>query len=199
MIYKLLNFRQLDASKNSGLSSQMEKLVEKFNEFALKKETRALQENIDTLTRQLKFLNETLSGSIDEKKFLADDLLLTKKKLESLGQKVQQMKSLASDSSQQKAPLIDTSKFLDINAFAEFVKMYSKDNEGINFKIEETKRKVDDNLYLIAEKITMKELNTLEESINKKNELLKASFKGKYSEKNETNKMIKYLDAQVII
>ena len=153
------------------VKASIDKIIERLAEFANKKELTIVTNNIglyyinikDTLSHKVKFVNENLSSYIDDRKLLNDEVISFKKKMEGLAQKVQILKNSVGDPNiSGKSAFIDTSKFLDMNAFAEYVKMKEKELEDINFRIEENKRKIDDNTTSLKEKITKSDLNAFE-------------------------------------
>lgn len=142
----------------------MEKLFDGLKKCTSQSETNQLHINVDSMTHQLKYLNENLNTTIEEKKELLDEVVLLKKKTDVLGQKIQAIKNNTADmgGSPHKGQAIDTAKFVDINSFAEFIKHNNKELEEVSFRSEELKRLIDDMQSSIRDKITIKDVDSLQ-------------------------------------
>ncbi len=90
--------------------------------------------------------------------------MLLKKKTDILSQKIQAIRNQTDPGSPQRATQIniDTSKFLDINSFAEFIKLNNKEIEQVSFRNEEIKRNIDDLMVIIKDKVNMKEVENIQ-------------------------------------
>ena len=114
------------------------------------------------MSRQLKYLNENITLTVEDTKQNIEDIRTVTKKVDGLAVKIQGMRNFHAEASTQRTQYIDTTKFLEINSFSEYAKMNNKDMLAVNFRVEEFKRTIDDIELILKEKITMAELKKLE-------------------------------------
>jgi len=116
------------------------------------------------MSKQLKFVNENLEITMDESKQNINEILVLKENTEKLKIRIQQIKNSQGEDNApvNKVNFVDTSKLLEINSFAEYVKLNNSELNKIDFRVDEFKRILDDFAIIIKEKITIKEVNSLD-------------------------------------
>ncbi len=148
-------------------------------------------------------MKETISQLSEDKKIL-DDFNWLKKRVENLSSSFVNMKPDDMNSSSIKHVHLDVSRFVDAQSYNEFVKNYNKEIDRVNWRLDEMKLMVDDIINNLTNKVTDKDLKTLEgnqyftkEYLTARIEEIKLNSHKKYADKNETSKNIKYLDSQI--
>jgi hypothetical protein len=128
---------------------------------------------------------------------MIDDINWLRKKVENLTSSVLNLKHSDDGSSPVKIVSNDINKYLDINTFAEFQKSYNRELDTIRKYYDELKRYIDDIFVTLKTKASDKDLKNLEDYLTLKIEELKLNCTKKFADKAETQKNMKYLDAQV--
>lgn len=181
------------------IKSELTRLSEGLNSKVSITDFAELKEATNQLTYQINFIKDTLSQVVEDRKILADVSWL-RKKVEQVASSLLTMKSEQADGSnsmQMKGMPIDTSKFLELSIFTEFQKGYNRELDGIRRDTDEMKRFLDDIIVALKTKSSDKDLKNLEEYLITKLEELRLNSNKKFADKSDTQKNIKYLDAQV--
>jgi len=130
-----------------------------------------------------------------------DDINWLRKKVENLSSSVLSMKNnddqMSSSNIVSKVIPLDNSKFMEINSFNEFNKLYKADLENSKKVTDELSRYIDDIITALKSKAGDKDMKNLEDYLQSKIEELKLNSHKKFADKLETSKNVKYLDAQV--
>jgi hypothetical protein len=92
---------------------------------------------------------------------------------------------------------MDYSKFVETHVYTDFIKNYNKDMDKINWRLDELKFMIDEIIANAKNKVSDKDLKTLEDYLSAKIEEMRINTHRKYADKNETSKNIKYLDSQI--
>jgi len=151
------------------------------------------------ITAQVVFLKDSISQLIEDRKMI-DDVNWLRKKVEHLNSTVLNLKNnddTNNSSYANKVIPMDTSKFLELNIYHEFIKSYNREIDKINRFADELKRYIDDIIAAIKSKACEKDIKNLDEYLNGKIEELKLNSNKKFADKIETGKNIKYLDTQL--
>jgi hypothetical protein len=132
---------------------------------------------------------------------MMDDINWLRKKVENLSSSVLSMKNnddqMSSSNIVSKVIPLDNSKFMEINSFNEFNKLYKADLENSKKVTDELSRYIDDIITALKSKAGDKDMKNLEDYLQSKIEELKLNSHKKFADKLETSKNVKYLDAQV--
>lgn len=107
------------------------------------------------------FLKETISQLSEDKKIL-DDFNWLKKRVENLSSSFVNIKPDDINSSSTKHVHMDVSRFVDAQTYNDFVKNYNKEIDRVNWRLDELKLMVDDIITSLTNKVTDKDLKTLE-------------------------------------
>lgn len=130
-----------------------------------------------------------------------DDINWLRKKVENLSSSVLSMKNsdehISNSNIVSKVIPLDNSKYMEVNAFNEFNKIYKADLENSKRITEELSRYIDDIIAALKTKAGDKDMKNLEDYLLSKIEELKLNSHKKFADKMDTSKNIKYLDAQV--
>lgn len=130
-----------------------------------------------------------------------DDINWLRKKVENLSSSVLSMKindeQVSSSNIVSKVIPLDNSKYLEVNAFNEFNKLYKADLENSKKITDELSRYIDDIIAALKSKAGEKDMKNLEDYLQSKIEELKLNSHKKFADKTETSKNVKYLDAQI--
>lgn len=143
----------------------------------------------------LKDVNERL---IEDRNKLNSDSNLVMKKLESLNAAVISIK--ANEESNlllNKANIFDTSKFLEISMFNDFLKANQREHDRLIREDDDLRRAINDINAIIKTKATDEDMKNIESCFNSRCEEIKLFMNKKYAEKNDTSKSLKYLDTQL--
>jgi hypothetical protein len=132
---------------------------------------------------------------------MMDDINWLRKKVENLSSSLLSLKNnddqFNSSNIVNKIMPLDNSKYLEVNAFNEFNKIYKLDLENTKKITDEISRYMDDIITALKSKAGDKDMKNLEDYLQSKIEELKLNSHKKFADKLETSKNIKYLDAQV--
>lgn len=147
---------------------------------------------------QLGFLKDNIAQLMEDRK-LIDEINWIRKKVENLTSSFLSMRNTddSNNSIVNKVAPLDSSKYLELTIFNEFHKSYNREMDGIKRYADELKRYVDDIIASLKTKASDKDLKNLEEYLTSKIEELKLNSNKKFADKQDTQKNIKYLDAQV--
>ena len=119
------------------------------------------------------------------------------KKIEYLTGELNRMTSDNIDQDKGKGPIIDITRLVDMNLFNENKKEINKKFDKIRLSFEEIARNLDDILEKLSHTPSDTDFAQFQSIIKNMIEELKLSISKKYAEKNETNKSIKFLEAQI--
>jgi hypothetical protein len=132
---------------------------------------------------------------------MMDDINWLRKKVENLSSSVLSLKNnddqFNNSNIVSKVIPLDNSKYLEVNTFNEFNKIYKLDLENSKKISDEISRYMDDIVSALKTKAGDKDMKNLEDYLQSKIEELKLNSHKKFADKIETSKNIKYLDAQV--
>lgn len=134
----------------------------------------------------------------DIKKFKADQNQIFKK-IEAIQSQVLVQK-IGDNTDRQKSKensILELSRYLEIRAFNDFLKMYQKDNERMKRDNEDLKRNNEEMNELLKTKATEMQLNQLEDYLISLTEEMKNSFNKKYADRIDTNKNFKSIESQI--
>lgn len=158
-----------------------------------------LKETVNGLTHQMTFMKDTMSQLMEDRKII-DDMNWLRKKVENLSSSMLNLKITDNDSSnshQLKNFITDGSKYLEVAVFNDFQKSYIREMDPLKRGYDELKRYVEEILLTLKTKASDKDLKNLEEFLSAKIEELKLSTHKKFADKIDTQKNVKYLDAQI--
>ena len=126
------------------------------------------------------------------------DLSFFLNKIESLSATVLAMKeALEALSGMKQENILDSTQFLEVCSFQEYLKKYSKDKEKIERNIDEVRRLFKDIAEAFHKKADGEDMKNFELLMNNKIEELKLMSGKKFADKIDTNKTFKYLDSQI--
>lgn len=159
-----------------------------------------LKETVNSMNYQINYVKDTLSQVLEDRKII-NDVNWIRKKVESLTSSMLTMKNVddasASIVAQGKQIPFDSSKYLEQMIFTEFQKGYNRELDGLRKDMDEIKRLIDDVVVALKPKASDKDLKNLEEYLVTKLEELRLNSNKKFADKIETQKNVKYIDAQV--
>ena len=92
---------------------------------------------------------------------------------------------------------VETTNYLELESFNEFIKMYNKDKKFFERNIDEFRRIFTDFSEVIKSKASDEDLKNFESIVINKIEEIKINCGKKFADKIDTNKSLKYLDAQI--
>jgi hypothetical protein len=107
------------------------------------------------------YLKEAISQLSEDNKII-DDFNWLKRKVENLSSSFVNMKPDDINSSSLKHVHMDVSRFVDTQTYNEFVKNYNKEIDRVNWRVDELRLMVDDIINNLTNKVTDKDLKTLE-------------------------------------
>ena len=126
------------------------------------------------------------------------DLSFFLRKIESLSATVLAMKeALETLSGMKQENILDATQFLEVSAFQEYMKKYSKDKDKFERNIDEIRRLFKDIAEAFNKKADGEDMKNFELLINNKIEELKLMSGNKFADKIDTGKTLKYLDTQI--
>ena len=169
---------------------------------AIKLDYEELKNMINEMQKQINYLKDQLETLIEDQTD-HDDIQNLKRRLESLANKVIELRANENESSNVnnsnsiRPVQIDTSKFVEITIFNNFKQQLVKEFENVNDNFASMRRMIDDIINTLKSKTTFKDLKTLEDDVMAKLEDLKLASAKKFADKIETGKNVKYLDQQI--
>ncbi len=194
--------RNIKAIQNSpeipNLKKELEALKEEIGKRAFQQDLYDLSDKINEHSLKFSELSNDVENLIKESEKTSETINFLIKKLEHLNSQISLLKQGDEYENQgRRQNNIDLSKYLEINAFHEFIRRYENDVQRLNKGTEELRRYFNDMAAAIKTKAEEEDLRSLEACLNAKIEELRLSSGRKYAEKAETSKSIKYLDAQL--
>ena len=161
------------------------------------KELKDLNEENNTIIRRIKEEFEDFQISQNVSKEITN----IKLQLESVSNKVhnisQNLSNKKGDKNNYKINKDDIYKFLEYSTFEEFKSHITKEFSNINDNFNNSKKKLNELIDIVKNRVTFKDLKTLEEAIMSQMENLKILFIKKFADKADVNKAMKYLDQQI--
>ncbi len=148
---------------------------------------------------EVNFLKQALNNLLNDKS-LHDEVVLLKKRLDSMSSNLQSFKNTSDDlkSSEKKlSSNIDISRYVEMQLFLEHKAHVAAEIKALNDRIDELKRLLDDLVIALNEKLSISDFKKFEDLIYLKIEELKNACNKKFADKNETAKNLKYLDSQI--
>ena len=194
-IKEILENKDLELIKSDILA-----LKSGMNNYVLLPEFKDLQElsevNNDIL-RKIKeeFEDYKISHNFDK------EMVSIKLKLESVSNKVHDILNNMSNKNRYKNSLKsnpdDKYTYIDFKTFEEFKSHIAKEFIHINDNFNNSKQLIDELIQSVKNRMSFKDLKTLEDAIMSQMDDLKIAFSKKFADKDEVNKIIKYLDQQI--
>ena len=161
------------------------------------KELKDLNEENNTIIRRIKEEFEDFQISQNVSKEITN----IKLQLESVSNKVhnisQNLSNKKGDKNNYKINKDDIYKFLEYSTFEEFKSHITKEFSNINDNFNNSKKMLNELIDIVKNRVTFKDLKTLEEAIMSQMENLKILFIKKFADKADVNKAMKYLDQQI--
>ena len=161
------------------------------------KELKDLNEENNTIIRRIKEEFEDFQISQNVSKEITN----IKLQLESVSNKVhnisQNLSNKKGDKNNYKINKDDIYKFLEYSTFEEFKSHITKEFSNINDNFNNSKKMLNELIDIVKNRVTFKDLKTLEEAIMSQMENLKILFIKKFADKADVNKTMKYLDQQI--
>ena len=161
------------------------------------KELKDLNEENNTIIRRIKEEFEDFQISQNVSKEITN----IKLQLESVSNKVhnisQNLSNKKGDKNNYKINKDDIYKFLEYSTFEEFKSYITKEFSNINDNFNNSKKMLNELIDIVKNRVTFKDLKTLEEAIMSQMENLKILFIKKFADKADVNKAMKYLDQQI--
>lgn len=203
-IYKRINdlewnFRGLGQSVNPELIKDDIKrlkadLNQKINNTALYE----INDKINLQASVIVTLKDTNEKLIEDRNKITSDSILMMKKLESLNAAIISMKiNEESNLLINKANVVDTSKYLELSLFNDFIKLNRKEQDKLIREDDDLRRTLNEISSILKTKGSDEDLKNIETCFNAKLEEMKLFTNKKCADKNETFKNIKYLDTQL--
>ena len=161
------------------------------------KELKDLNEENNTIIRRIKEEFEDFQISQNVSKEITN----IKLQLESVSNKVhnisQNLSNKKGDKNNYKINKDDIYKFLEYSTFEEFKSHITKEFSNINDNFNNSKKMLNELIDIVKNRVTFKDLKTMEEAIMSQMENLKILFIKKFADKADVNKAMKYLDQQI--
>ena len=143
-------------------------------------------------------LQESLERSLELGNKNSKDLNFFLRKLETVNASVIAFKAaLEALSGVKSESIFDPSRYIDISTFNDFIKAYGKDVEKIEKNIEDVRKLINEITAALRNKASGEDLKTFEGILNNKLAEMKLLNIRKFSDKIDTNKSFKYIDAQI--
>ncbi len=117
-------------------------------------------------TSQIEFLKEQVGLLLEDKK-VVDEVTWLRKRVDTLSLNILNLKAGVdennnSNSSPAITKMVDTSKFLEINTFNDYVKSQSRENENIKYQINSTNIELEHVKEVLVTKANEKDVKFLE-------------------------------------
>ena len=129
------------------------------------------------------------------------EIVNIKRKLESVSNKVhdivENVLNKRGDNTNYKSREDDKYKFIDFRIFEEFKSHIAKEFNNINDNFINSRKLLDELIDSVKNRTSFKDLKALEDSVMSKMEDLKIASGKKFADKNEVNRVMKYLDQQL--
>ena len=188
-------YHTLDIAKFKEEVAKLENdLMQKIDE----KDFFELSNKVNLNTAMMRNLKETVERALDIGNKNSKDLNFLLRKLESINATVIAFKAaLEALSGIRNENIFDPTRYLDVATFNDFIKAYHKDIEKIEKNIEDVRRLITQLGEILKTKATGEDMKAFEGLINNKLDEIKLLSMRKFSDKIETNKNFKYIDAQI--
>ena len=188
-------YHSLDIAKFKEEVAKLEnELMQKIDE----KDFYELSNKVNLNTAMMRNLKETVERALDIGNKNSKDLNFLLRKLESINATVIAFKAaLEALSGVRNENIFDPTHYLDINTFNDFIKAYHKDIDKLERNIEDIRRLINELTDTLSTKANGEDMKSFEGLINNKLEEMKLLCVRKFSDKIETNKNFKYIDAQI--
>ena len=129
------------------------------------------------------------------------EIINIKRKLESVSNKVhdiiENFINKKGDNNNSRSNANDKYKFIEFKIFEEFKSHIAKEFNNINDNFINSRKLLDELIDSVRNRTSYKDLKALEDAMLSKMEDLKITFAKKFADKNEMNRVIKYLDQQI--
>ena len=192
------NLRTLASSINlEDIKDDIKKLKEEMQLKGSQQDFFDLNDKVNDHAMTISNLKDTNEKLIEDSTKAFSDINYIMKKLESINSALITLKNNEEGGTNSKSNVFDTSRFLEINSFNDFLKVYAKDQDRINRELDDLKRYLDDLAELLKTKASDEDLKNLEGVLNGKIDEIKLLSSKRYADKIDTSKSIKYLDTQI--
>lgn len=157
-----------------------------------------LKSNVNLISHQVTYLKDTLSQVVDDRKVL-EDIAWLRKKVENLTSSMLSFKTTddVGASSSKGGPNFDSSKYLEGSVFNTFHKNYVKDMEFIKQLVDINKKNIEDLSDKVKQRVSDDDMKNLEDYLVNRLEEMRIVLAKKFADKLDTQKSIKYIEAQV--
>ena len=188
-------YHGLDVSKTKEEMAKLEnELMQKINE----KDFFELSDKVNLISTSINNIRDNMDRVQDIGNKNTKDLNFFLRKLESLNASVFAFRAaLDAISGAKTENIFDPTRYLDIATFNDFIKSYKKDLEKVDKNTDEVRRHISDMVVIINTKASGEDMKTFENLINNKIDETKLFCARKFSDKMDTNKNFKYIDAQI--
>lgn len=192
------NLKMLSSSLNLGeIKDEIKKIKEELDLKGSQQDFFDLNDKVNDHSLNISNIKDINEKLIEESTKAFSDINFIMKKIESLNSAVISLKQNDDGSSNNKSSLVDTTKFLEINSFNEFLRAYTKDKDRVDRDIDDLRRYLDELAEILKTKASEEDLKNLEGVLNGKIDELKILCNKRYADKIDTSKSIKYLDTQI--
>jgi len=188
-LLKKLNIEEL----NSNLAILQKEVSKKGNQGAIDDIIDRIY-NMDEIIKQLSYKMD--SSQAFEKKSLEENSFLSKK-LETFANQVNRLSMQVIKNPKEEKPVIDITKFIEIGVFEENKKDINRKFDKIRISFEDILRNIEDILNKLSHTPNDKDFAQFQGVIKNMLDDLKINCNKKYSDKYETVKSIKFLEAQI--
>lgn len=172
---------------------------ENLNQKSSTYEHQELKDSISDVNREMNNLKDKFQSLIEDQG-KHDDILMIKRKLESMSNAIHTLKisvqEVSANASYNKMQ-IDTTKLLETQVFNEFKSTVMKENDIMNDNLHQLKRLIDELTSMMKTRCCFKDLKALEDELIEKMEELRGAYSKKFADKSETSKTLKYLEQQI--
>ena len=188
-------YHGLDVSKTKEDLAKLEnELMQKINE----KDFFELSDKVNLISTAINNIRDNVERVQDIGNKNTKDLNFYLRKMESLNASVYAFKAALDVISGTKSDnIFDPNRYLELSTFNDFIKSYQKDLEKLDKRIDEVRRLISDMVGIINTKASGEDMKTFENLINNKLDEVKLFCTRKFSDKMDTNKNFKYVDAQI--
>ena len=192
------NLKMLSSSLNLGeIKDEIKKIKEELGLKGSQQDFFDLNDKVNDHSLNISNIKDINEKLIEESTKAFSDINFIMKKIESLNSAVISLKQNDDGSLNNKSSLVDTTKFLEINSFNEFLRAYTKDKDRVDRDIDDLRRYLDELAEILKTKASEEDLKNLEGVLNGKIDELKILCNKRYADKIDTSKSIKYLDTQI--
>ena len=192
------NLKMLSSSLNLGeIKDEIKKIKEELDLKGSQQDFFDLNDKVNDHSLNISNIKDINEKLIEESTKAFSDINFIMKKIESLNSAVISLKQNDDGSLNNKSSLVDTTKFLEINSFNEFLRAYTKDKDRVDRDIDDLRRYLDELAEILKTKASEEDLKNLEGVLNGKIDELKILCNKRYADKIDTSKSIKYLDTQI--